>query len=273
MAGRLIVASTPIGNARDASSRLVDSLRSATIIAAEDTRRLARLLRDLDVRVDASIISYHEHNEGRRTSEVIDALRDGATVVVVSDAGTPSVSDPGFRLVSAAIEAGVDVSAVPGPAAAVTALVISGLPVDRFCFEGFLPRKHGQRLVRLRELTDEPRTMVFYEAPHRVAQVLTDMAETWGADRPAAVCRELTKTHEEVRRGTLAELADHAEDVRGEVTLVVSGATGEAVLTDDEMRDRVRELVHDGLSKRDAVNVVAKSTGVSRKKVYDLAHG
>jgi len=269
----LIVAATPIGNVRDASPRLVETLREATMIAAEDTRRLTRLLRDLDVRVDASIISYHEHNEGRRTAEVVDALRDGATVVVVSDAGTPSVSDPGFRLVSAAIAAGIDVSAVPGPAALVTALVVSGLPVDRFCFEGFLPRKQGQRIVRLRELVDEPRTMVFYEAPHRLTQVLTDMADVWGSTRRAAVCRELTKTHEEVRRGDLAELAANADDVRGEVTLVVAGARGEAVLTDDEMRDRLAELVDSGLSKRDAVNVVAKSTGVSRKKVYDLAHG
>jgi 16S rRNA (cytidine1402-2'-O)-methyltransferase len=197
----------------------------------------------------------------------------GQTVLLVTDAGMPSVSDPGYRLVAAAIEAGVRVTSAPGPSAALAALAVSGLPVDRFCFEGFLPRKGGQRRERLRGLSHEPRTMVFFEAPHRLAAVLSDMSELWGADRAAAVCRELTKTYEEVKRGSLDDLAAWAaEGVRGEITVVVGGASAvPKELTDDELRDAVRELEESGSSRRDAVDAVVATTGLPRRRVYNAA--
>ena len=271
--GRLVVAATPIGNADDASPRLRALIGAADVVAAEDTRRFRQLAARLGVEVGGRLVSYHEHNEGRRTRELVDDVAMGRTVLLVSDAGVPSVSDPGFRLVSACLDAGLEVTAVPGPSALTTALVVSGLPVDRFCFEGFLPRKAGQRRERLRELSDEPRTMVFFEAPHRTADVLRDMAETWGDGRSAAVCRELTKTYEEVRRGTIADLAAwSAEGVRGEVTLVVAGAPQPVAPTDEEVRRRVRDLEASGMSRRDAVDTVAEETGLRRRRVYDVAH-
>jgi len=268
-----VVAATPIGNADDASPRLRALIGAADVVAAEDTRRFRQLAARLGVEVGGRLVSYHEHNEGRRTRELVDDVAMGRTVLLVSDAGVPSVSDPGFRLVSACLDAGLEVTAVPGPSALTTALVVSGLPVDRFCFEGFLPRKAGQRRERLRELSDEPRTMVFFEAPHRTADVLRDMAETWGDGRSAAVCRELTKTYEEVRRGTIADLAAwSAEGVRGEVTLVVAGAPQPVAPTDEEVRRRVRDLEASGMSRRDAVDTVAEETGLRRRRVYDVAH-
>ena len=271
--GRLVVAATPIGNADDASPRLRALIGAADVVAAEDTRRFRQLAARLGVEVGGRLVSYHEHNEGRRTRELVDDVAMGRTVLLVSDAGVPSVSDPGFRLVSACLDAGLEVTAVPGPSALTTALVVSGLPVDRFCFEGFLPRKAGQRRERLRELAGEPRTMVFFEAPHRTADVLRDMAEIWGDGRSAAVCRELTKTHEEVRRGTIADLAAWAaEGVRGEVTLVVAGAPQPVAPDDEDVRRRVRELESSGMSRRDAVDAVADETGLRRRRVYDVAH-
>src|SRR3954468_23779147 len=226
MTGRVILAGAPLGNPGDASARLRDVLAGADVVAAEDTRRLARLARDLDVSVTGRVVSYFEGNEERRTPELVDALREGATVVVVTDGGMPSVSDPGYRLVRAALDAGFPVTAAPGPSAVTTALALSGLPSDRFVFEGFLPRPGPARRGRLKELAAEARTLVFFEAPHRIAGALTDLAATFGAERSAAVCRELTKTYEEVRRGSLAELTDWAgeKDPRGEITLVVGGA-------------------------------------------------
>lgn len=272
--GRLVVAATPIGNADDASPRLRALLGSADVIAAEDTRRLRQLAARLEVEVGGRLVSYHEHNEGRRTLELVDEVAAGRTVLLVSDAGVPSVSDPGFRLVSACIDAGLEVTAAPGPSALTTALVVSGLPVDRFCFEGFLPRKAGQRRERLRELAVESRTMVFFEAPHRTADVLRDMAEIWGEGRRGAVCRELTKTYEEVRRGTLAELATwSAEGLRGEVSLVVSGASSVVEAVDD---DALRAQVHDhlaaGRTRKDAVDAIVAATGLPRRRVYNAAH-
>src|SRR4051794_3770410 len=217
----LILAATPIGQVADASGRLADALVSADVVAAEDTRRLKRLASELGVTIGGRVGAYFEGNEERRTPELAAMLVDGLTVVLVTDAGMPSVSDPGYRLVVAAIEADIAVTAIPGPSAVLTALAVSGLPVDRFCFEGFLPRKAGERSRRLADLLHEQRTMVFFEAPHRTEAALAAMAEAWGDDRAAAVCRELTKTHEEVRRGPLAELAAWAaEGVRGEVTIV-----------------------------------------------------
>ena len=242
-------------------------------MAAEDTRRLRQLAARLEVEIGGRVISYHEHNEGRRTTELVSLVADGNTVLLVTDAGMPSVSDPGFRVVAACVEAELPVTAAPGPSALTTALAVSGLPVDRFCFEGFLPRKAGQRRERLRELAGEPRTMVFFEAPHRTGEVLADMAEIWGASRSAAVCRELTKTYEEVRRGSLSDLVSWAgEGVKGEVTLVVAGAsTAPATFSDDQLRAEVAELEASGSSRRDAVSAVARRTGVARRRVYNAA--
>jgi 16S rRNA (cytidine1402-2'-O)-methyltransferase len=271
--GRLVLAATPIGDVEDASPRLRTLFASADIVAAEDTRRLHRLVTALEVQISGRVISYHEHNEGERTRDLVAAMQSGQTVLLVTDAGMPSVSDPGFRLVQACIAGDVLVTVAPGPSAALAALAVSGLPVDRFCFEGFLPRKSGQRRERLRGLVDEPRTMVFFEAPHRIAAVLDDMAELWDATRPAAVCRELTKTYEEVRRGTLAELAAWAADgVRGEITLVVAGTPDLPVeQTDEELRQSVVALVDTGMSRRDAVAEVAERSGVPRRRVYNAS--
>ena len=274
MTGRLVLAATPIGDVRDASPRLVELLGAADVVAAEDTRRLHRLLAALDVRPRGRVVSYHEHNEGRRTTDLVDAVRRGETVALVTDAGMPSVSDPGYRVVAAVVAAGLDGTSLPGPSALLTAIAVSGLPVDRFCFEGFLPRKAGQRRERLRELAAEPRTSVFFEAPHRTPEVLADLAEIWGAQRSAAVCRELTKTYEEVRRGTLAELVDWASPgVRGEVTLVVSGAPLVAQDVDEEeLATRVADAIAHGSSRRDAIDEVARATGLPRRHVYQAAH-
>lgn len=270
-AGVLVLAATPIGALDDASPRLRAELAEADVVAAEDTRRLSRLLSGLGVTTKGRVVSYFEGNEARRTPELVEALRSGLRVVLVTDAGMPSVSDPGFRLVTAAIDAGIRVTAVPGPSAVLTALAISGLPVDRFCFEGFLPRKAGERRTRLRELADEQRTMVFFEAPHRLAATLEAMTEVFGADRPAAVCRELTKMHEEVRRGPLADLLDWArEGVRGEVTVVVGGAPTSAtnVADDAELARLVAARVAGGATRRDAIIEVARETGAPKRKVY-----
>lgn len=271
----LVLAATPIGRVDDASSRVVAELAGADVVAAEDTRRLRRLTRDLGIELTGRVVSYFEGNESQRTPQLLDMLRAGERVVLVTDAGMPSVSDPGYRLVAAAVQAGIEVTALPGPSAVLTALAVSGLPVDRFCFEGFLPRKAGERARRLAELVDEPRTMVFFEAPHRTEQMLAAMTEAFGADRRAAVCRELTKTHEEVRRGPLAELVTWAAGgVRGEVTLVVSGATQAepADIDDDAVRALVAAEVEAGLSRKDAVATVAAQTGIPKKAVYAAAH-
>src|SRR6266540_752947 len=223
-AGVLVLAGTPIGRVEDAPPRLAAELAGADVVAAEDTRRLKRLVSDLGIELSGRVVSYFEGNEQGRTPQLLDALQAGERVVLVTDAGMPSVSDPGYRLVAAAVGAGIEVTSVPGPSAVLTALAVSGLPVDRFCFEGFLPRKAGERSRVLAELSTERRTMVFFEAPHRLAASLAAIAEAFGADRRTVVCRELTKTYEEVRRGGAAELAAWAAaGVRGEITIVVAG--------------------------------------------------
>jgi 16S rRNA (cytidine1402-2'-O)-methyltransferase len=269
--GVLVLAGTPIGDPADASPRLARELASADVVAAEDTRRLRRLTRELGVEPAGRVVSYYDANEASRTPELVEAMLAGSRVLVVTDAGMPSVSDPGYRLVAAAVAAGVRVTAVPGPSAVLTALAVSGLPVDRFCFEGFLPRKAGERARRLAELAAEPRTMVFFEAPHRLASALAAMADALGDDRPAAVCRELTKTYEEVRRAGLRELAGWAaEGVRGEVTVVVAGAVaGEAARPADLVAE-VESLVSGrGVRLKDATGTVAAAHGVSRRALYD----
>lgn len=268
-AGRVVLAGTPIGDRRTASQALLDILESADVIAAEDTRRFHDLLRRLEVTSAAKVVSFFEGNESRRLPQLLEELRAGRDVVVVTDAGMPSVSDPGFRLVRAAVDEGITVTSVPGPTAVTTALAVSGLPTDRFCFEGFLPRKAGERRNALAGLAREPRTMVLYEAPHRLADLLADAAEQLGADRPAAVCRELTKTHEEVRRGTLAELAGWArENARGEITIVIAGAHGPA-MTPEEAVDEVGRRVADGEKMSAVVGEVARGGGLNRRSLYD----
>jgi 16S rRNA (cytidine1402-2'-O)-methyltransferase len=271
----LILAATPIGRVTDASPRLAAELATADVVAAEDTRRLRRLTGDLGVTVSGRVISYFEGNETARTPVLLEALLAGERVLLVTDAGMPSVSDPGYRLVAAAIENDVPVTAVPGPSAVLTALAVSGLPVDRFCFEGFPPRKAGERARRLSALADEQRTMVFFEAPHRTEATLRAMAEAWGADRAAAVCRELTKTHEEVRRGPLGDLASWAaEGVRGEVTIVVAGAEPSAKVggDTDSLRAAVAEREAEGMSRKEAIVDVARLAGVPKREVYQAVH-
>jgi 16S rRNA (cytidine1402-2'-O)-methyltransferase len=274
--GVLVLAATPIGRVADAPPRLADELATADVVAAEDTRRLRRLTGDLGVTITGRVVSYFEGNESARTPVLLEALLAGERVLLVTDAGMPSVSDPGYRLVVAAVEADVLVTAVPGPSAVLTALAVSGLPVDRFCFEGFLPRKAGERARRLGGLAAEERTMVFFEAPHRTEAALGAMAAAFGDDRAAAVCRELTKTHEEVRRGPLAELvAWAAEGVRGEVTIVVTGAPGgpDVERDPDSLLAAVAALEAEGTPRKEAVVEVARRAGVPKREVYNLVHG
>lgn len=269
--GRIVLAGTPIGDAEDAPPRLVRMLTTADIVAAEDTRRLHALAGRLGAQITGQIVSYHEHNESARAHDLVQAAAAGKTVMVVTDAGMPGVSDPGYRVVRAAIDAGVAVTAIPGPSAVPTALVLSGLPSDRFCFEGFPPRKSGERSRVLAALADEPRTMVFFESTHRIAATLAAMVQAFGAHRPAAVCRELTKTHEQVRRGGLAELAHWAADgVRGEITIVVAGAEDTAVRPADLLH-QVLDRVAAGERLKEATTAVAQANGASRRELYEAA--
>ncbi|HEY3872911.1 MAG TPA: 16S rRNA (cytidine(1402)-2'-O)-methyltransferase [Actinocrinis sp.] len=277
-AGVLVLAGTPIGDPADAAPRLGVELAAADVIAAEDTRRLRRLAREIGIEPGGRIVSYFEGNEAWRTPELVEQLAGGARVVLVTDAGMPSVSDPGYRLVAAAAAAGIRVTAVPGPSAVLTALALSALPVDRFCFEGFPPRRAGERARALAANAAEPRTMVYFEAPHRLAETLAAMAEAFGGQRPAAVCREMTKTYEEVRRGPLAELAAWAADgVRGEITIVVGGAEGAGGagggrnerLTAAELADLVARREEAGEHRKSAIASVASSAGVPKRVVFD----
>ncbi|MCI2420664.1 16S rRNA (cytidine(1402)-2'-O)-methyltransferase [Saccharopolyspora sp. K220] len=267
--GTLLLAATPLGDARDASARLVDALGSADVIAAEDTRRVRALASALGVTPGGKVVSYYEAVESARLPMLLDALREGRTVLLVTDAGMPSVSDPGYRLVSACVAEQLPVTCLPGPSAVTTALAVSGLPSDRFCFEGFPPRKSAERRRWLGRLVAEERTCVFFEAPHRLADALADAVEVLGGQRRAAVCRELTKTYEEIRRGSLAELAAWAaEGVRGEITVVLGGA--EPVAIDPaELVARVEERAAEGVRLKDAVAEVAELAGVRKKELYD----
>jgi len=270
--GTLVLAGTPIGDIADAPPRLAEELAGADVVAAEDTRRLRRLTQALGVTPKGRVVSYFEGNETARTPELVEELVNGARVLLVTDAGMPSVSDPGYRLVAAAVEKDIRVTAVPGPSAVLTALALSGLPVDRFCFEGFLPRKAGERLTRLREAAEERRTLVYFEAPHRLDDTLAAMAEVFGAERRAAVCRELTKTYEEVRRGPLEELAAWAaEGVRGEITVVVEGAPekGPGELDAAELVRRVRVREEAGERRKEAIAAVAAQAGLPKREVFD----
>ncbi|MEV4144553.1 16S rRNA (cytidine(1402)-2'-O)-methyltransferase [Amycolatopsis sp. NPDC049691] len=267
--GRLILAATPLGDVRDASPRLASALAEADVIAAEDTRRLRSLASALEVTPRGRVVSFYEDVETARLPKLLESLREGETVVLVTDAGMPSVSDPGFRLVAACVAASLPVTCLPGPSAVTTALALSGLPCDRFCFEGFAPRKPGERTRWLTSLVSELRTVVFFESPHRLASLLADAASVLGASRRAAVCRELTKTYEEVKRGSLSSLADWAaEGVRGEITVVLEGAAPRSVSVADLVSE-VSERVAAGERLKSAAAEVAEAAGVSKKELYD----
>lgn len=269
MSGRIVLAATPIGNPRDASPRLAELLETADVIAAEDTRRLRRLAAAIGITVRGQVVAHHDHNEAGSAAGLVARAAAGDLVVMVSDAGMPTVSDPGYRLVGAAIAAGVPVSVVPGPSAVLAALAVCGLPSDRFAFEGFLPRKSGERAAAVADLADERRTMVFFEAPHRLADVLESLRDALGGDRPAAVCRELTKTYEEVIRADLATLSEWARgQVRGEIVLVVAGASGRRASMDELVAEAL-ELIAGGSRIREAAKTVARSAGIPARQLYD----
>lgn len=272
MSGRLVLAATPIGNTADASPRLIEALATATIVAAEDTRRLRDLARRLEVEVTGEVVALHDHNERTRSGELIERARSGATVLVVSDAGMPTVSDPGYSIVRAAIDAGIQVTTLPGPSAVLAALAVSGLPTDRFAFEGFPPRKPGERRAAVNGLASEQRTLVFFESPRRVDAFLADLRDGFGDDRQAAVCRELTKTHEEVVRGSLRELAAWAadRDVLGEIVVVVAGRSADAP-SNAALVTEVLARVATGERLKDACKAVAEAGGVPQRELYAAA--
>ena len=266
-----MLAGTPIGSMDDASPRLIAELTRADVIAAEDTRRFRRLTSSLGVTITARVVSYYDATEAARTPDLLAAIRAGQRVVLVTDAGMPLVSDPGYRLVAAATAEGLAVTVAPGPSAVIAALAVSGLPADRFCFEGFLPRKSGDRRSRLVELASERRTLIFFEAPHRLGAMLVDLAGAFGPHRAAAVCRELTKTYEEVKRGGLGELAEWAAgEVRGEITVVVAGAPERVVSTEPaDLAAAVASYEETGLTRKEAMALVVAETGAGRRTVFD----
>ncbi len=267
--GSILLAATPIGDVRDASPRVVEALQGADIVAAEDTRRARALASRLGIKLGGRLIALHDHNEAEKAASIVEAARGGARVVFVSDAGMPTVSDPGFRLACAAIDAGVPLSVLPGPSAPLVALALSGLPSDRFAFEGFLPRKDGEATRYLQDLATDPHTLIFFESPRRAAATLTRMAEVLGGDRRAALCRELTKDYEEVRRGTLGELAEGADDILGEVTIVVAGYERSARAEDHV--GAVLALAAEGMRLKDAAAEVADATGARKNDLYKAA--
>ncbi|MCW2718589.1 16S rRNA (cytidine(1402)-2'-O)-methyltransferase [Pseudonocardia sp.] len=273
--GRLVLAATPLGQARDASGRLMDALATADVVAAEDTRRVRTLASALGVQITGKVISHYDAVEAARLPGLLDDVRAGRTVLVVSDAGMPAVSDPGYRIVAAAAAEGLPVTCLPGPSAVTTALVLSGLPCERFCFEGFAPRRSGERRRWLETLVAEPRATVFFESPHRLAETLAAAVDVLGADRLAAVCRELTKTYEEVVRGPLHELAAWAAagQVRGEITVVLAGAAPSEAPTVESLVGAVHERVADGERLKDAVSAVATAAGVPKRDLYAASLG
>lgn len=267
----LTLAATPLGNPKDASARLIEAIATAEIIAAEDSRRFHRLASDLEVTFTGKVLSFFEGNEDARTAEIMDHLRAGAKVLVVTDAGMPSISDPGFRLTRDAIAENIAISVLPGPSAVTTAITLSGLPTDRFSFDGFPPRTGGARKKFFDDLRHEERTMVFFEAPHRLAESLADAVASFGGDRPSAICREMTKHYEETIRGTLLQLHEWAvkNEVLGEITLVISGAaTDSASITTDAMVKRVQEFESAGMDRKSAIAAVTEEFSVPKRTVY-----
>lgn len=269
--GRLILVATPIGNLADLSPRAVEALRDADVVAAEDTRRTRALLTHAGVAAGGRLVAVHEHNERSRAAELVEQMRRGATVALVTDAGMPAISDPGERMVRVCLDAGVPVDVVPGPSAALAALAVSGLPTDRFVMEGFLPRRGPTRGEHLAAVAAESRTAVVFESPHRLVDTLRDLVEVCGPDRRAALARELTKLHEEVRRGSLGEVLEHvrAHAPRGEYVLVLAGAAPDHLVTDADVEAAARAALTDGLTGRDAAARVAAELGVARRRAYD----
>lgn len=269
--GSILLAATPIGDTNDASPKLIRALAEADLVAAEDTRRLLKLATRLGVRINGDIKSLHEHNENERVDKLLHRAEDGERVLIVSDAGMPTISDPGYRVVSEAAKRGIPVSALPGPSAVLTALSVSGLPTDRFCFEGFIPRKQGERERRFDDLKEEPRTMVFFDSPKRIHENLTDMANIFGGARKAVLCRELTKTHEEIIRGDLNHLIYATrDDVKGELTLVVAGADPRDKSAEDYVA-KVIALAEGGMKLKAAAKLVSEETGVRKNELYRAA--
>jgi len=266
---RLVLVATPLGNLGDLAPRAVEELRSVGLVCCEDTRRTGLLLNNLGI--DATLMRLDEHTEVASIQRVIDALDEGRDVALVSDAGTPAISDPGERLVAAVAETGHVITSVPGPSAVVMAVTLSGLPTSRFVFEGFLPRSGRERDARLAEIAREARTSVLYEAPHRIARTLADLAGACGGDRRGAICRELTKVHEEVRRGSLLQLIDTLGEPRGEYVIVVAGASPSPATSEADVDDALRNELEAGSSVRDAADAVSSKLGVSRKIAYDRA--
>lgn len=281
--GKVVLAATPIGNMGDASSRLINLLETADIVAAEDTRRLYDLANRLGVHVSGQVIAYHDHNEHNKADGLLDKVEQGNTVLVVSDAGMPTINDPGLSVVRRAIERDLPVTCAPGPSAVLDALALSGLPTDRFCYEGFLPRKSGDRQQHLRSLLSERRTIVFYEAPHRIAESMEDLLEVFGADRKMALCRELTKDFEEIRRGTISQICKSVENdpPRGEIVLVIAGASDEEIkqrnidLSVEQLAQMSYDLSqNEGLRIKDAItrivsqNPLSDGSFANRKEVY-----
>ena len=269
---KLLLAGVPLGNPGDASARLIKAIEQATIVAAEDSRRFQRLCQDLGITTSAKVLSFFEGNEDERTEQLLLLLKSGSEVLVLTDAGMPTVSDPGFKLVRAAVEAGIEIEVLPGPSAVTTALALSGLPTDRFCFEGFVPRTQGAREKFFENLKYESRTIVFFEAPHRLLETLETAINILGEARKVALCREMTKTYEETVRGTFSELLIWAKskEILGEITIVVNGANeGAKELTQQEIIERVRILENVGMERKEAIAAVAKELDLPKREVFD----
>ncbi|HEY9275705.1 MAG TPA: 16S rRNA (cytidine(1402)-2'-O)-methyltransferase [Candidatus Nanopelagicaceae bacterium] len=269
---KLIVAATPLGNFRDASERLREAIKESRFIVVEDSRKFSRLCSDLGIESKAKILTFFEGNEKERLIELERALIEFPEVLLLTDAGMPGISDPGYRAVSLAISKGIDVVVIPGPSAVTTALVLSGLPSDRFTFEGFLSRKEGGREKELAALAQEERTMVFFEAPHRIEEFLSDAVEIFGGERKAAVCREMTKTYEEVQRGTLLELSKWAasKEMLGEITVVIAGFVPSRIeYSDKELAEKVVEYEQAGIGRKEAISMVAKELALPKRLVFD----
>lgn len=269
---KLVLAGVPLGNPGDASARLISAIKSASIIAAEDSRRFQRLCQDLNVATEAKVLSFFEGNEDERTEQLLKELQNGAEVLVVTDAGMPTVSDPGFKLVRAAVEAKINIEVLPGPSAVTTALALSGLPTDRFCFEGFVPRTQGAREKFFENLKFEVRTIVFFEAPHRLLETLESAIAILGSDRKAALCREMTKTYEETVRGTLAEIQNWAnsKEILGEITMVIDGASeGAKEISQQSIIEAVRKLEEVGMERKEAIAAVSKELDLPKREVFD----
>lgn len=271
--GELILAAAPMGNIGDASQRLIEAIRTAEVVVAEDTRRFQRLCKDLEIRSDARVISFFEGNEVTKLDELLSALNEHDSVLLITDAGMPTISDPGFRAVRLALDHDFPVRALPGPSAVVTALAISGLPTDRFTFEGFLPRTSQGREKYFEEIAEQPRTMIFFEAPHRIADFLADAIRVFGEERKIALCREMTKTYEETFRGTLAEASQWAQskEMLGEFTIVIAGYDVTQINhDDDEIASLVLRYEKAGLMRKEAIAVVAKELKIPKRRVFDI---